>query len=657
MAYGYGGKILHIDLNKCKVTTTPTSEYARLFVGGRGLNAKLMFDFSKPGVDAFHPDNPVIIGAGALAGSGIPGMSHYSITSRSPEQVPQGLAVQSSGGSLPSEMKYAGYDHIVIKGSAKKPTYIHIENEHVAFKNASGVWGKGTFETDKIIREELGDPEVKVAAIGQAGERLVRFATIEHENRSGTGIGSVWGAKNLKAIAVRGTRGIKIYDPEAVQRIIVELIEKIKEEEIERAKERGKPEPSPYRTVAANCVIYGFEMSNVGLVGYLEGPDWPDLKKTMGEPWLAVRGYRGSGCCPVACSGVVTVPGIGSNIMRCYPFFNLFQTKMIDLDKMFKATMLMSDYGMDTRNLAMAVSYLMKLYEMGIITTKDTEGIPMEWGSGDALIETVHKVARREGFGNVLADGPLALAKSLGPDAEAMMMHTRGQIAAGDERRNNTGYALAEAISTRRTTEHPLEGYIIWEDHWKKLGRDKEIKEAYARAKKNFGTEKAIIPWTWEGKPTIVLLALRKWLARDLLGACGHVVGLDHGIIQNGTIPTLGPEYTASFNAVTGLDVKEDYLMTAAERMFNVEKAYAVREGLTRDDDTIAEGWHKWPIANGPYKGMVVDKARLEEAKSEFYRLSGWNVDTGWPLKGTYERLMLSDVAQSLDEIRKTPPT
>jgi len=243
----------------------------------------------------------------------------------------------------------------------------------------------------------------------------------------------------------------------------------------------------------------------------------------------------------------------------------------------------------------------------------------------------------------------------LGPEAEALMMHTRGQIAAGDERRNNTGYALAEAISTRRTTEHPLEGYIIWEDYWKKLGMNKEIKEAYARAKKNFGTEKAIIPWTWEGKPVIVTLALRKWIARDLLGACGHVVGLDHGVIQNGTIPSLGREYIENFNAVTGLNVEENYLMTAAERTFCVEKAYLAREGFTREDDTIAEGWHKWPITDGPYKGQVVEKEKLEEAKSKYYELNGWDVESSWPTKETYHRLGLDDLARTLEKTGKLP--
>ncbi|MFB0523047.1 MAG: aldehyde ferredoxin oxidoreductase family protein [Candidatus Bathyarchaeia archaeon] len=666
MVYGWAGTILRIDLTKNKISKTPSSEYTRLFLGGRGVNAKLMFDESKPGVSAFDPENPIIIGAGALAGTGLLGMVKHVITTRSPEQVPEGFAFQCSGGSLAAEMKYAGYDHIVIKGRAEKPTCIHIENDDIAFNDASSLWGKGVFDTNTILREELSDPEIKILAIGQAGENLVRFATIEHEYRSGTGLGAVWGAKNLKAIAVRGTKGIKVYDPEAVLKINEELLETHKENEkelIRLARERGEPEPSRcdrgYGTIGATAVEHFFDNTEMGVVGYLEGHEWPDLDKTRGKDWLKTRSYRDTGCCPFACAGLASVPGVGIGVMRCYPFWNLWQLKMTDLDKMFEATMLMSDYGMDNRNLCMTVSYLMKLYEKGIITAKDTDGVPMEWGSGDALIETVHKVANRKGFGDVLADGPFQLAKKLGPKAEALFMHSRGQVAHGDERRTQVGYALSDAVDTRRGTESPLDTYQIWERYMKKIGVEKEIKEAYARAKKTFGTEKAIIPWEWEGKPIMVISAQHVWVVKDILGVC--IEGLRNCLDQRsrmeqiGTLPRVEPAILNSFKAATGLNVDENYLMSAAERTWNVERAYNVREGFTRDDHTIAEGWHKWPITSGSHKGRVVDKAELERAKSKLYKLRGWDVKTGWPTKETYERLDLKDVAKSLEKLGRIP--
>jgi len=665
MVYGWAGTILRIDLGRGKVSKTPSSEYTRLFIGGRGVNAKLMFEESKPGVSSLDPENPIIIGAGTLAGTGILCMTKHVITTRSPEQVPEGFTMQCSGGSLAAEMKYAGYDHIVIKGRAEKPTYIHIENDDIAFKDASGLWGKGVFDTNTILREELADPEVRILAIGQAGENLVRFATIEHEYRSGTGLGAVFGAKNLKAVVVRGTKGIEVHDPEAVLKINEKLLEthKKKEREVIRlARERGEPEPSRYGTVAATDKDYYFDDTESGVVGYAEGFEWTDIDKTRGTDWLKTRSYRDTGCCPTACAGLASVPEVGIGVMRCYPFFSLWQLKMTNVDKMFEATRLMSDYGIDNRNLCWTVSYLMKLYEMGFITAKDTDGVPMEWGSGEALIETIQRVANRKGFGDTLADGPLQLAKKFGPKAEALLLHSRGQMSAGDEYRNQVGYALAAAVDTRRSTENPL-GFLyacIWERHMKKIGLEKEIKEAYARAKKTFGDEKAIVPWKWEGKPIMVITAQYGIVVDDIMGAC--FLGLDRftdemsHIKQLGTLPSpVEPLILDSFNAVTGLNVDKNYLISAAERTWNVEKAYNVREGFTRDDDRIGEGWHKWPITSGPHKGRVVDKAELEKAKSKLYELRGWDVDTGWPTKETYERLGLKDVAQNLEKLKKIP--
>jgi len=670
MVYGWAGTILRIDLSKSKVSKTPSSEYTRLFVGGRGVNAKLMFEESKAGVSSLDPENPIIIGAGALAGTGILCMTKHVITTRSPEQVPEGFTMQCSGGSLAAEMKYAGYDHIVIKGRAEKPTYIHIENDDVAFKDASGLWGKGVFDTNTILKEELANPEVRILAIGQAGENLVRFATIEHEYRSGTGLGAVFGAKNLKAVVVRGTKGIRVHDPEAVLKINERLLETHKKNErevIRLARERGEPEPSRYDkgygTVGATAKDYYFDYTESGVVGYLEGFEWTDLDKTRGADWLKTHSHCDTGCCPFACAGLASVPEVGIGVMRCYPFWSLWQLKMTNVDKMFEATRLMSDYGIDNRNLCWTVSYLMKLYEMGFITAKDTDGVPMDWGSGEALIEIVHRVANRKGFGDTLADGPLQLAKKFGPKAEALLLHSRGQMSAGDELRNQAGYALAAAIDTRRSTENPFAvggAYPIWERYLKKIGLEKEIKEAYARAKKTFGDEKAIVPWKWEGKPIMVITAQYGIVVDDIMGACfiglGRFADQRSYIKQLGTLPSpIEPVVLDSFNVVTGLNVDKNYLISAAERTWNVEKAYNVREGSTRDDDTIGEGWHKWPITSGPHEGRVVDKAELEKAKSRSYELRGWDVDTGWPTKETYERLGLKDVAENLEKHGKIP--
>jgi aldehyde:ferredoxin oxidoreductase len=409
MTYGYAGSILRINLTDESVTKTPTSEYARDLLAGRAINAKLMFEESEAGVSAFDPGNPVIIGAGLLVGSGVLGAVRHEITTRSPEQVPEGFGNVGSGGTFGPEMKYAGYDHMVIKGKAKKPIYIHIENDEISFRDASALWGKGIFETNKLIREELGDPEVAILAIGQAGERLVRVATIEHEYRSGTALGAVWGSKNLKAVVVRGTKSVKVHDAEKILELNKQMIGVLEEKlkgYIEWCKANGREYlPYPKYALGVDAVDEYLVQQEKAFTGHFKGIEWADLEKTRAVPYLKKRMVRQTGCCPLSCIGLMKVPGVGTSVMRCDPFWWPWQLYLADLDKSFEATRLCADYGMDNQDLVTPVSWLMQLHEDGIITADDTDGVPMEWGSGDALIHVIHSVANRKGFGDALADG------------------------------------------------------------------------------------------------------------------------------------------------------------------------------------------------------------------------------------------------------------
>lgn len=664
MAYGYAGNILRIDLTEGKVAKTATSEYARSFLGGRGINAKLMFDESKAGVSAFDPDNPVIIGAGPLVGTGIIGGVRHEITTRSPEQVPEGFGNVGSGGSFGPEMKYAGYDHIVIKGKAKKPTYIYIENDDVLFKDASGLWGRGIFETNKLIREELGDPEVAILAIGQAGENLIRIATIEHEYRSGTALGAVWGAKNLKAVVVRGTKGIKVYDAEKILQINEEMLNGIKEglkEGIEWCRKNGKPYlPYPKYCVGVGAVDEYVERAEMTHTGYVKGFEWPDIEKTRGAPYLMKRLVRQTGCCPLSCEGLLGVPGIGISVMKCDPFWWPWQLYLTDMDKTFEATRLCSDYGIDNQDIATPVSWLMQLYEDGIITAKDTDGVPMEWGSGDALIHVIHSVANRKGFGNTLADGVLNLAKKLGPKAEALLLHRRGIVPNSDEFRNQPAVALGTAVDTTCGRENWY-FEVIWDKHLKETGHEDEVEKAYAYATKTYGTEKAIIPWEYEKKVEGIISNEYDARVTDIFGVCFFATK-GSGIPERAShrigtaVKVVYPSELEMYKAATGLDFDESQLITFAERTLNLEKAYNVREGFTREDEEVSEFWFEKPIPDGPHKGKVLDKAKFEKMKDGYYTLRGWDTKTSWPTRETYERLGLRDVANSLQKLGKLPP-
>jgi len=284
----------------------------------------------------------------------------------------------------------------------------------------------------------------------------------------------------------------------------------------------------------------------------------------------------------------------------------------------------------------------------------------MEWGSGEALIHVIDSVANRKGFGNALADGVLTLAKKLGPKAEALLLHRRGIVPNNDELRNQAGTVLATSVDPTCGRENWYSEQI-WDKHMKETGQESEVEEAYARARKTYGTEKAVVPWEYEKKAEGVIVSEYGERICDIFGRCiivstggetegrwSHEVGAPPKLVY--------PAELTVYKAVTGIDFDEKQLTTFAERALTLEKAYNVREGFAREDEQISAFWFKEPIPDGPHKGKVLDRARVEKMKDEYYALRGWDAQTSWPTRETYKRLGLSDVADSLQKLGKLPP-
>jgi len=334
---------------------------------------------------------------------------------------------------------------------------------------------------------------------------------------------------------------------------------------------------------------------------------------------------------------------------------------MTDLKTSFEATRMMTDLGMDNKEIATIVSWLMHLYHDGKVSASDLDDVDFERGNPEALFETVRKVAHREGFGKVLADGPLALAKELGPDAEAYLIHSHGMTMRTFDFRTEPGTALGEAIaprgnSLRATTYH----VVLWdnparEDYGGMPSEERD--EAYAWAKKMFGTEKAIIATEYEGKPHSLIYEMNGAAISDSLGYCVSMVRPGRSGAPGSQRGNMSYEFTAErFTAATGIPMDEAGLFKMGERICNIERAIVVRDGRTRATDTLPDFFFKVPVADGPQEGRKLDRKKFEKMKDEYYRLRGWDVETGLPKRRTLEELGMMEVADYLDKQKKLAP-
>jgi len=660
MIYGWAGKTLLIDLSMKKVSSTPWTEAARMYLGGRGGNSWLFFKHSKANQSPYDADAPLIFGAGALAGTGLIGASRMEVTAVSAAKTEtHSLGNVGMGSSWAPELKFAGFNNIVIKGRADKPAYVYVYNNDVEIRDAISIWGKGTFETEELIREELGDDDVQVASIGPAGENLAVQSTIEHGYRSGTPLGVAMGVKKLKSVAVRGTNPILVHDPDKIielnQHLIVAYKEARKRQGIGISRGEGR-----------DAYLAGFVVGDAGVVGNYESHAWrerPDIKKAYEENYIGEYFVKNIGCfgCPFPCQPLYNIPGVGSCIWRCYSTYWPWKMWMTDLKTSFVGTRMMADLGMDHKEIATTVSWLMHLYHDGKITEADLDGIPFERGSSEAFFETIRKVAFREGFGKVLADGSVAFAKKLGSSALDYLIHNQGLTMRTFEFRAEPGTALGEAIASRGNSLRATTYHVVI---WDKPAREgyggvspEEKDAAYAWAKKMFGTEKAIRATEYEGKPESLIYEMNGAAIADSLGYCTVMVRPGRVGLPGSQLGDPSYAFAAErFTAAMGIPMDEAGLFKIGERICNLERAIVVRDGRSRETDTIHDFFFEVPIADGPQESKKLDRDKFEIMKDEYYTLRGWDPKTGLQRRRTLEELGMKDVADALDELKRLAP-
>ena len=606
---GYAGKILYIDLTTGKTRTEKLSEDdAKNYIGGIGLGMKLYLSNSKAGVNPLSSENPLVLALGPVSGTMFPtGGNGHAFISKSPETGGVGEAV--SHGTFGAELKRAGYDAVILTGKAEKPVYLWIDDAAVQLLDASNVWGKSPFETEDAIKGEIGDYYVRVASIGLAGEKQSKIACIINEKTRAagrTGLGAVMGSKNLKAIAVRGTNDIVVAKPK-------EFIEMVKE-----FHERMKgPAAQKYRTLgtAGNLMIqnslYCLPTRN-GNNAYFE-----NAERVSGEALndRYISKIIACNSCAMRCEHEAVVhEGPYKGTLARMEYDNIWalgpNCGVDKLDAIIKAAELCNYYGLDATSTGVAISFLMDCHENGILSHEELDGIDAHFGNADALVQLVEKIGKREGIGDILADGVKLAAEKIGKNSIQLAQQIKGLEVPGYDLRCLKTTALSFAVSFRGA------------DHNRSGAYSMELKGKVDRLKAEKGRGKLV-------KDAEDIYALI-----DSLIICKNAKGTLYKKIE---------EMAKLYNLVTGIEMTTEQLGIAAERISTLAKLINIREGFSRKDDTLPWKVMNQPITEeGPAKGAVVTQEELDLLLDDYYQARGWNAD-GIPTKDTLQKLGLQD--------------
>lgn len=607
MSFGWSGRILRVDLSKMQFTEEDTEPYTRSFIGGKGINVKIIYDEVDPKISPFDPANRLCFGPGVLAGTLAPSSSRTKVSSVSTNGL---IASSGIGGFVGAEIRHAGYDNLIIQGKSDKPVYLYIHDGLVQFRDASNIWGKGTQETQRAIKEEVGK-SVVVMCIGPGGENLVSCACIlsgmgSTAGRHGTG--AIMGAKNLKAIAVKGTRQIRIA---RLEEFITACLQ---------AQEWLMEDPSMKR-MGKGGVGDKYTLSMLFEVGQLPLGNWEEEAAGWGEAggfgsegadkfWnqYAVHQYGCFGC-PVNHFHIFDVPGVGIGTTKCSGWES-FASNVWNNDRkvMFHANYLCNHYGLDVISIGNIISFLMELYHGGIITEKDTDGIPMRRGDENAIISAIHKIGKQEGFGKLFRNGVLEAARRIGKGAEDYAMAVKGQAMEPYEFRAYKSLALAAALTTGTPSDGPPLDFFYLDE------------------------QTAYDPTSYEGKAQRVWDYRNRVTAVDMLGTCKWLIPWIVG--SSLEVPA------KLFSLATGLDTSEADLLFAAQRVETLERAFNVIKGIRRKDDTLPRRLFETAASSLKVKGQKLDRDKFGRMLDEYYALRNWDED-GIPTEETFRKFGL----------------
>ncbi len=618
---GYTGKVLRINLtDKTAKEERLSQDMARDFIGGAGFGIKYLFDEVRAGADALGPDNKLIFAPGPFTGTGVPCASRMAVTGKSPLTGAVGMAL--SGGQFPTEMKLAGWDVVIVEGKAEKPTYVFIKDGAVKFRDASGIWGTLTFDCQQMIKDDLSDQNIRACCIGPAGEHLSKMACIVNERRAvgRKGLGAVMGSKNLKAIAIRGTGTVPIASEEKYRAGRTAMLKALKESPV------LYPEFSRLGTPMV--------VDAMGAMGILSAKNWSATGEFVPVEGIGIEGQetRKIGkehChdCPVGCSqmklaktgpyaGVLTE---GPDFETVYAFGS--NVGIGEVDPIIAADRLADELGLDTISTGVTISFAMECFEKGILTLKDTDGLDLRFGNDEAMMRVIRKIAYRDGVGDLLADGSRAAARKIGKGSEKYAMQIKGLEMPAYDVRGAKAHGLNYA--TAFTGADHCRGYAYQEIFG--------IPVPYE-----------VDRFAVEGKGK-----LTKW-NQDVRAATTDCPTMCAFLLDMAFAATSCQNTSTLMDAVTGLAFTPEEVQKVGERLNNLAKAFNVREGFTRADDTFPERLMVEPLKAGASKGQVIGRKDLDRMLDEYYSARGWDVESGVPTRAKLTELGLGYVADTL---------
>ena len=601
MLHGYGGHILRVDLTSGQIRREKTDpDYMLNVIGGRGLNSTRLYDELKRDIDPLAPQNMLLIGVGPLTGTLLSASAFMTISGKSP--LTGILGDSAAGGFFGAELKLAGYDQVVMTGRSEKPCYLYIADDQVEIRDASHLWGQDIWQTTAVIRKDTNDNALQVAAIGPAGENLVKYATVACNNSrmcGRTGMGCLFGSKHVKAVAVRGRGRLTVADPPAYLDLCRELDQKI----------MAHPEYEKRNALGSTLLMKALNGIGILPTDHFQRGLCEYVDRVSGETLAQKFKVKNKSCfnCNLHCSryylsGAVEAEGPEFETLCSY-------TSRIGIDDLefgLKMNAFLNRMGLDSLSSGETIGWAMECVQKGLLTKDDLDGLDFTWGNCQTVEKLLGMIIRREGIGNLFAEGTRSLARHFGKGTGEYAFHVKGLDMICGDPRGIKAFGLTYAIASRGGDHLRAEPFF-------------ELTERYDEAEKRWGIREIADRLADKGKAVLVEHTERQALLTDCLTMCKNI-GLSMDIMDFNFASRL-------LRAGTGLNFTPDRVDSALKGVINRDRKMNIDFGVNADQDTLPRRFTHEPLKEGPSKDQVVPVGRMVK---EYYKAKGWN-DQGVP--------------------------